>query len=539
MKRLISVFLSAILLFAGCKPNEPVAETPPQPQQEDTYIEWADNPFWGPISDQLEQKGLLDTWNDRLNASDDELNLPPLENDEIPAGNDIPAKKVDIYEKYQTRLTYVSWGFTAIGIAVDIVDLKLNYGTRATKAAEDAIRKLSQALFDIRAEAVYQKYVQKQLSDRIKLMCQIIDEVCQKEVIRRQEIDNINQLYNYINECHDRGYYNLTFATPYWNEMERINSRYGTEDSTQTMPDDVKRSYYREVYALLSEWAQPDYSNVFEAINYAHYLCSQRGSGMPAIYIEWAKTACMWNFERQDMLTQLASQDFTAMIFMANLANAYLHACQYLHIGMDIHVTYEVEKQLKEQAQETAKVYGSMLNEIKKVKTRQCFIPGAEFVSEDSVLTAIPYQKPQWALNKDYSPELLVYGYNNKKAEDEKKNVIPDSIANRIISFYGNRYTLAQVLISQGGFMVPKGYEQTYLSNIEILASGKIKGDVNEGFASIYAPGGFNKAQRADEHLTRWMGTAIINKGKMTQWADFASPSVWMTVHGKIKSKKK
>ncbi len=538
MKRLISVFLSAILLFAGCKPNEPVAETPPQPQQEDTYIEWADNPFWGPISDQLEQMGLLDTWNDRLNANDDELKLPPPDV-EIPAGNNIPAKKVDIYEKHQTRLTYVSWGVTAIGLIVDIIDLKLSYGTKATVAAEEAIKILNQALTDFRERANNQKQVQKQLTDRIKLLCQIIDEVCLKEVIRRQEIDNINQLYNYINECHDRGYYNLTFATPYWNEMERINSRYGTEDSTQTMPDDVKRSYYREVYALLSEWAQPDYSNVFEAINYAHYLCSQRGSGMPAIYIEWAKTACMWNFERQDMLTQLASQDFTAMIFMVNLANAYLHACQYLHIGMDIHVTYEVEKQLREQAQETAKVYGSMLNEIKKVKTRQCFIPGAEFVSEDSVLTAIPYQKPQWALNKDYSPELLVYGYNNKKAEDEKKNVIPDSIANRIISFYGNRYTLAQVLISQGGFMVPKEHEQTYLSNIEILASGKIKGDVNEGFASIYAPGGFNKAQRADEHLTRWMGTAIINKGKMTGWADFASPSVWMTVHGKIKSKKK
>ena len=539
MKRIIPVFLSAILLFAGCKPNEPVAETPPQPQQEDTYIEWADNPFWGPISDQLEQMGLLDTWNDRLNANDDPV-FPTyqIDDDGKTFALDDPAGKVDEWKNHQTRLTYVSWGVTAIGIAVDIIDFKLNYGSKATKAAKDAIEKLNQALTGVRERAKYQKDVQEQLSNRIKLMCQIIDEVCQKEVIRRQEIDYINQLYNYVNECHDRGYYNLTFATPYWNEMELINSRYGTEDSTQTMPDDVKRSYYREVYALLSEWAQPDYSNVFEAINYAHYLCSQRGSGMPAIYMEWAQKACMWNFERQDMLTQLASQDITAMIFMANLANAYLHACQYLHIGMDIHVTYEVEKQLKEQAQKTAKVYESMLNEIKKVKTRQCFIPGAEFVSEDSVLTAIPYQNPQWALKKDYSPELLVYGYN-KKAEDEKKNVIPDSIANRIISFYGNRYTLAQVLISQGGFMVPKEHEQTYLSNIEILASGKIKGDVNEGFASIYAPGGFNKAQRADEHLTRWMGAAIINNGKMTDWADFASPSVWMTVHGKIKSKKK
>lgn len=103
---------------------------------------------------------------------------------------------------------------------------------------------------------------------------------------------------------------------------------------------------------------------------------------------------------------------------------------------MEIHVTYEVEKQLSEEFVKATEVYKTMLEKIQSIKNRQCFIPGAEFVSTDSVLTAIPYQNPQWVLKQNYSPELLVYGYNdNKDAKVEKGDVIPDSIANRIISF--------------------------------------------------------------------------------------------------------
>lgn len=540
MKRLIYIFFPAVLLFAGCKPNEPVAEITPEPQQEETYIEWADNPFWGPVSGQLEQMGLLDTWNDWLNANDDPA-FPTyqLDDDGIPYDMDAPAGEVDKWKRHQERLSIAGLIVGAAGIIVSIADVALKYGDRATAKAQEAISQLNKAGKTVKDVSTKQKDIQRQLSGRIQLMCQIINDVCKKEVIRRQEIDLINQQYNYINECHDRSYYNLTFATPYWNEMMAINKHYRTEDTSVTMTDTDKRNYYREVYTLLSEWAQPDYSNVFEAINYAHYLSTQRGNGMPTIYMEWAEKACMWGFERQNMLSQMALQDITTMVFTTNLATAYLHACQYLQVGMEIHVTYEVEKQLSEEFVKAAEVYQTMLEKIQSIKNRQCFIPGAEFVSEDSVLTAIPYKEHKWTKYKNYSPELLVYGYyNNKDAKVEKGDVIPDSIANRIISFYGNQYTLAHVLISQGGFMVPKGYEQTYLSDIEILASGTPKGDVNEGLASIYAPGGFNKAQRADEHLTRWMGTAIINNGKMTGWADFASPSVWMTVHGKIKSKK-
>lgn len=288
MKRLIYIFFPAVLLFAGCKPNEPVAEITPEPQQEETYIEWADNPFWGPVSGQLEQMGLLDTWNDWLNANDDPV-FPTFQLDDDGHLFDMnaPAGEVDKYQLKQQRLSIVSWVIGVGGIIVSALDLAFKYGDKATSKAEETINKLGAVKDEVLNIQKKQDDIQRQLSGRIQLMCKIINDVCQKEVIRRQEIDLINQQYNYINECHDRSYYNLTFATPYWNEMMAINKHYRTEDISVTMTDTDKRNYYREVYTLLSEWAQPDYSNVFEAINYAHYLSTQRLIFTPANIYMW------------------------------------------------------------------------------------------------------------------------------------------------------------------------------------------------------------------------------------------------------------
>lgn len=560
MKRFSFIFLPAILLLAGCKPDEPsVAATPPQSQQGGTYVEWADNPFWGPISDCLAGNGIQDVWN-TPDFSNGGGYVPEGITDDDPGFQELVGKMIfqdmddivleDVTSKLNKLVGVLDKiGYFEIGVslALLVADKVARFGEKASKEADKLILEMVQSRAEIQIISAQQKAIQENLTKRILLMCQTINDQCKQEIIKRNEIERINQLYAYINECHNRAYHNITFAQPYWDELLKINERYAVADETQIISEETKRSYYREVYALLSEWALPDYANVFEAVNFAQYLHSQQGGngkfsqvgegGMSLIYYEWVLKACLWNFERKRIFAQLAMQDISAMIYSGCLATDYIHACRYLKIGMDERVCADVEKQLNEHFVISEDEYLAVWKNLYKNNTRQCFIPGAEFASADSLLTVIPYNSSKWwAKGSTYSPEKVVYGYATSSAA-EQKSIISDSIANQILDFYGNQLTLCYILLSEGGFSVPEEYMHTTIGDVEILTSGVLKDNISEdgNYASIYVSGAFNREQRSDKHLTRWMGTVKIENNIISGWSEFAKPSVWMTLHSNTK----
>ncbi len=476
MKKLAFLLTLFTLLMVGCRPavEEPQPAQPAQPVETfDFSLLYTDNdPFWGPQQDYF-------------NGQFNDIKFP---------------NGLSIFNAFLSV-----WGYAMFG-----ADKIVNHDSRVG----DLNKQLKEQAKRIREQSDATKEMIKALSDymtkSIQLLISRID-ISKQLAIAHNTIDRLNDLTYYINAANEQRDAFFEMNDQYYNALMAINARY--PDMTQNDPQ--CRAYYKEVYQLLSEWAQSDYSAVVQAVYYPKFLASQNGMGMPAIYKDFCRGCCAWSNEAIQMQTYFNLSDLVAAIQGGQLTYVFLAACSYLNIGPDPIVGNTWKQQLMDNYLQYYDLYktGGGVDSIAQVKLDpypECLIQGAHFKA-DSTASLIPYSSHLSTLKKWDVPSLVYGALPNQVKQSE---LIPDSLVQKVMDFYQlSNQSLAQILVNNG-MKLPTGVDA---ATCVVLLDGKCEDRTDASSPdqhNVFCSAAFTPLYYEGRGATYWLGTAQQQNNK-------------------------
>lgn len=491
MKKLAFLLTLFMLLMVGCRPpiEEPQPAQPVQPVETfDFSLLYTDNdPFWGPQQDYF---------NGQFNKSDFKF-----------------SNGVSIFNAFLSAWGYVMF-FADKGIdhdkRVDEMNYELDKQAKRIREQSDATKKRIKELSKYMAQSI------QRLIDRITISKQL--------ALAHNTIDRLNDLTYYINAAEEERNSFFDINEKYHSALMAINARY--PDMTQNDPQ--LRDYYKEVYQLLSEWAQSDYSAVVKAVYYPKFLASQNGMGMPAIYKDFCRGCCAWSNEAIQMQTYFNLSDLVAAIQGGQMTYVFLTACSYLNIGPDPIVCNTWKQQLMENYLQYYNLYKTNgVDSIAQVKLDpypECLIQGAHFKA-DSTASLIPYSSHLSTLKK-WDVLSLVYGALPNQVKQSE--LIPDSLVQKVMDFYQlSNQSFAQILVNNG-MKLPTGVDA---ATCVVLLDGKCEEQTDSTATpghSVFCSAAFTPLYYEGKGATYWLGTAQQQNNKYN-WLTL-DPNNWLCV---------
>lgn len=487
MKKILLIAGFALVLLAGCRPQTEEPTPEPQANEQEGEIDWSllytdNDPFWGPQEDYMDGGVPWREWTPSMHWS-------------------VASTVIN------AALSLIGWAIYGIDQRGDNHDATIGELNRQMTDLINQTKKLSG---DMTTKI---KDLSNTMGQHIQLLMARLS-ISRQIALGHNTIDRLNDLTNYINTANQKRNALLNLHTAYYTRLAEINQQYGViAASDQT----VSLAYYKAIYQLLDEWAQPDYSSVVESITYPHFLASQNGTGMPAVYAKFVTGCCAWNSEAMQMRTMLNFLDLTTALYGCQLTHIYLSACSYLNVGPDPLVCHTWQQQNIDNYLE----YLARLDSVKPCTEVECYIPGAHFKA-DTLLTEIDFANFRWIKNQQWDTARFVYGGLPQGVK--RTDLLSDTMAAMVMQYYkGSGRSLCRILVEDAGFRMPANakYEPEQCA---ILFNGRYKRENN----NIYCAAGYSPLYYGGIGSPMLMGTLRFTNNKPTAWQTFEQPNIWL-----------